>query len=115
MGGQLTDLCGDPLSVYEGGPSEGGPSEGCASALLPVPPERRNELGFVATGRASAISHRELIRRPGHTDSNIYADRRPSRVRASLPPQAARNPGADAVPRRRGAGGASRLRSSAVS
>ena len=28
MGGQLTDLCGDPLSVYEGGPSEGGPLEG---------------------------------------------------------------------------------------
>ena len=81
MGGQLTVLCGDPLSVYEGGPpseggpSEGGPLEGCASALLPVPPERRNELGFVATGRASAISHRELIRRPGHTDSNIYGCR----------------------------------------
>ena len=66
MGGRLTDLYGEPLSVYEGGP------EGFTSALRPVLPGRRNELGFVATGAASAISHDELIRRLGRAVSNTH-------------------------------------------
>ena len=57
MGGRLTDLCGHPLCVYEGGP------EGFTSALQPVPLERRNQLGFVATAPGAAISHGDLIRR----------------------------------------------------
>ena len=117
MGGRLTDLCGHPLCVYEEGP------EGFASVLRPVSPERRNELGFVATGPESAISHRELIRRPGHAASNMCGRRLPPLMCMSsvhvhvtcicmyiahvlpphiLPPQAARDAGADAVPRRRG-------------
>ena len=63
MGGRLTDLCGHPLCVYEGGP------EGFTSALQPVPLERRNQLGFVATAPGAAISHGDLIRRPGHARS----------------------------------------------
>jgi len=117
MGGRLTDLCGHPLCVYEEGP------EGFASVLRPVSPERRNELGFVATGPESAISHRELIRRPGHAASNMCGRRLPPLMCMSsvhvhvtcicmhmhmfipphiLPAQAARDAGADAVPRRRG-------------
>ena len=100
MGGRLTDLYGHPLSAYGGGP------EGFASALRPVPPGRRNELGFVATGPGSAISHSELISRPGHAAPNMYGCRSPPlthmHMHACLPPQAALNSGADAVPRRRG-------------
>ena len=73
MGGRLTDLFGDPIATY-GGPIGAADSASAApmgSLLCPVPSDRFNELGFVASGPRSAISHDSLVRTLRATPSLI--------------------------------------------